>query len=91
MESLEGWKTAIAAFAGAVMSLMVAFGIDLTDEQRAAILAVLATGASIVMLVLRLRTNGPVAPALQKIPGAKTEPRPAPKQPPPATPDTHLV
>jgi len=54
----------LGAAAAAVLALLVAFGVDLTDEQQTAILGVVAVAAPIVVAVVTRRLvtpNGKVA------------------------------
>lgn len=61
---MEGYKTLIAAGLIAVLNTAVAFGIEISEEQRASILGLLnAVVVPIVMAVLRLVTKGPTPAA----------------------------
>lgn len=49
----------IGAIAAAVLALIVAFGVDLTDEQQTAILGVVAVAAPIIVAIVTRRLVTP--------------------------------
>lgn len=61
---MEGMKTLFVALVGSIITLLAAFGLDVTDEQQDAINGFLLTAWPVAMIVMRLVTKGPV-----KIPG----------------------
>lgn len=58
----SGLVGTVAAAAGAILTLLVAFGVDLTEAQITAILAVVTTvGPAVVALAIRRHAWAPVS------------------------------
>jgi hypothetical protein len=73
MSRLASYSKAIAAFVSSVLTLLVAFGVDLSGEQTAAILSVVATLA--VFLAPSNAPNLPTATDVGKPMQLSEEPR----------------
>ena len=66
---MEGYKTVTVAGVTSIVNLLVAFGLELTADQVASILAVVnCVIVPIAMVVLRLMTTGPT-PIREKLEG----------------------
>jgi hypothetical protein len=55
-------KAAVVAFAASILSLLVAFNINVTDDQQVAILGALNAGGALLGLYLAWRASKKVTP-----------------------------
>ena len=59
---MDGLKTMLLAAATALLNGLVAFGIELTDEQKVAVMGIVGTiVVPVVLLIVRYNTKSPMA------------------------------
>lgn len=59
---MDGLKTMLLAAANAIVTALVAFGIELTDEQKIAVLGIVGTViVPVILLLVRFFTKAPMA------------------------------